>query len=92
MDPQQRRFRWLPNEAPATGRRATLHELSGALRRSIEALMDSEIPEADLGARPDELRYVIAELVATAMHARVLATGAYDTSIGRILVVTQGGQ
>ena len=83
MNPQERRrFRWAPNEAPATGRRATLHELSGALRRSIEALMDSEIPEADLEAAAELAKTLAARLEAATPAERTLRGFAESATAG----------
>jgi acyl-coenzyme A thioesterase PaaI-like protein len=79
---ERRRFRWAPNEAPATGRRATLHQLAGAIRRSIAALVDSEIAEADLEEAAELAETLAALLEAAAPAERTLVGFAESANAG----------
>ncbi|MFN0093675.1 MAG: PaaI family thioesterase [Dehalococcoidia bacterium] len=47
--------RWLPDSAPPEGKRAALHRLASALRETIELMMETGLPEADIEAAAGDL-------------------------------------
>lgn len=60
----RRRRRWLPDETPPEGQRASLFRLATAMRSTIELMMDSDAPPDVLDDAAEQIKRIAARLEA----------------------------
>lgn len=56
--------RWLPDETPPEAKRAALHRLAGAIRETVELMMETELPDEAIAAAAADIERFNAILAA----------------------------